>query len=373
MKLAGKSRQWRPYLFAFLNLAIIHTARNDTAAARELLAGFNQSETSLPDDAQSQSARIIADGLQLLVDGKTLQAAEVFENLSSNNYKDELQNRELQYCAAGMCADMYDVAGLSNRADSMLLGCAREIDSIGNAGNRRWIASLMSDRYARRGDSASAEAWKLRMYRAKDELYRLGSLTGNDGLEFMSRMRKIQEEISAQRAQKRKVYLIVTVMSVAMAILMLLAALYVIRLKRRRRQIQELYRNAMEEIEMRREASVKEVDAELIRRISDVMENSPSVMSVDFSLANLAKEVGSNTAYVSHALNSGFGQSFSVLVARRRVDEACMMLRNRGNDNLTIEAIAEKVGIKSRSNFTATFKRIVGITPAEFRNASRNR
>ena len=63
---------------------------------------------------------------------------------------------------------------------------------------------------------------------------------------------------------------------------------------------------------------------------------------------------------------------FPALLAETRVREA--MRRLDGSDtqyaNLTIEAIGESVGFKSRSTFSTAFKRVTGLTPNDYRRIS---
>ena len=186
-------------------------------------------------------------------------------------------------------------------------------------------------------------------------------------------MRAIQDDIAAERAHKKKMSAVIIFLSIFFASAFLLLSLYARRAYKRRRHVQKLYQEVITAVNSRRESSDNEIDPALMRNIRQILDNSPSVLKADFSLTTLARETGSNTTYVSNAINSGFGQSFSTLVAKRRIDEACIMLQSREFDNLTVEAIAEKVGIKSRSNFSALFKKIAGMTPTEFRNASKKR
>ena len=41
------------------------------------------------------------------------------------------------------------------------------------------------------------------------------------------------------------------------------------------------------------------------------------------------------------------------------------------NSNLSIEGVATEVGIRSRSNFTALFKKFTGLTPTQFARQTR--
>ncbi len=68
--------------------------------------------------------------------------------------------------------------------------------------------------------------------------------------------------------------------------------------------------------------------------------------------------------------NACFNQNFYSVLCQRRIAEAVRILSTRSFDNLTIEAVAEMVGIKSRSNFSALFKKSTGMSPSEFRKMS---
>ena len=105
----------------------------------------------------------------------------------------------------------------------------------------------------------------------------------------------------------------------------------------------------------------------LIYRIQEVLNTPETICQTDFSLAKLAKLVGSNTAYVSQVINEKTGQTFSIVVGKYRIKEACRRLNDTKNyGHVTIESISEGVGFKSRSTFIAAFKRQIGLTPSEY-------
>ena len=372
MEMSEKNGEWRSYMFAFHNLATIYAARADKTATKTLLGSYIRTKAFRQGSTIALYSDEVARGLGLWTAGFPLKGAEVFSKLASTDILEELQNQKLQYSALGLCADMYDAAGLTSKADSVLAECAHRIESAGDAESRKWISSVLYQRYNERGDSTLSSEWEMKLYRARDEIYNQSTLTGFKGLEFISRMRGIQREAAKEREQKKRMQTTLAVLGVLTAIALILLSLYIRHLSKRRRQTLSLYREAMEQIALRRNTVRKDIDPDLIRRITDTIANSESVLQPDFSLDILAREVGSNTSYVSHALNTNFGQSFSMLVARRRIDEACLLLGSRQYDKLTVEAIAEKVGIRSRSNFTSSFKRITGMTPGEFRAASQS-
>ncbi|MEZ4399964.1 MAG: AraC family transcriptional regulator [Kofleriaceae bacterium] len=83
----------------------------------------------------------------------------------------------------------------------------------------------------------------------------------------------------------------------------------------------------------------------------------------DLDLAELARRLGTNTRYVSRALNEGLGVSFSEFINRARVDEAKRRLRGPGE----ILAIALEVGFASKASFNRAFKLYAGCTPSAYR------
>jgi len=93
----------------------------------------------------------------------------------------------------------------------------------------------------------------------------------------------------------------------------------------------------------------------------------------DFSLAKLSKMIGSNTTYVSQVINEKYDLSFSNLLGHFRVKEACRRMDDQENyGNMTIEAISNSVGFRSRVTFLMVFKREIGMTPSEYLKAAKS-
>ena len=131
-------------------------------------------------------------------------------------------------------------------------------------------------------------------------------------------------------------------------------------------EIKELKQKLAEKGEATRQKYISS-SLDIVNKIAEVLETSTEIYSADFSLARLAELVGSNYKYVSQVINETYHQNFNALLNDYRIKEACLRLNNHEQYNsYTIEAIAESVGFKSRSNFVSTFKRITGITPSEF-------
>jgi AraC-like DNA-binding protein len=92
----------------------------------------------------------------------------------------------------------------------------------------------------------------------------------------------------------------------------------------------------------------------------------------NFTLQDLANKTTTNRTYVSQVINEKFDQNFTTLINQYRISEARRMLSNPENQNITIEAIANDVGFKSKSAFNRAFKQLSGITPSYYLKSIRS-
>ncbi|MDR2160470.1 MAG: helix-turn-helix transcriptional regulator, partial [Treponema sp.] len=82
------------------------------------------------------------------------------------------------------------------------------------------------------------------------------------------------------------------------------------------------------------------------------------------SLVNVAKKVYLSPAYLSSLITRETGKSFTDFLSEIRIKHAVDMLRDK---NLKITDIAYKVGFKEPQYFTSTFKKLMNITPRDYR------
>ena len=106
----------------------------------------------------------------------------------------------------------------------------------------------------------------------------------------------------------------------------------------------------------------------LMKDIEEVMADPANFCNPDFSLQELANAIGSNTKYVSQAINETTGDNFRAYVNGFRIREARSRLTTDVNyTQLTIQCIGESVGFRSMSNFCIAFKKITGMTPSVYK------
>jgi AraC family transcriptional regulator len=105
-------------------------------------------------------------------------------------------------------------------------------------------------------------------------------------------------------------------------------------------------------------------DSQPTTRIELVKELIHSQLQEPLPLSALAKHAGMHPVYLAQAFRKVCGCTIGEYVRRLRIEFAC---RELTDPNRTISEIAAAAGFFDQSHFTRTFKRLVGVTPAEFR------
>lgn len=107
---------------------------------------------------------------------------------------------------------------------------------------------------------------------------------------------------------------------------------------------------------------------EILCAVNEVMSRPEDFCSSGFSIDRLSRLVGYNSKYVSIVVNQRIGKTFRQWLAECRIRQACVLMTSyaREGREVSVEFIAEEVGIKSRSNFSQMFKQLTGMSPKEF-------
>jgi AraC-like DNA-binding protein len=84
----------------------------------------------------------------------------------------------------------------------------------------------------------------------------------------------------------------------------------------------------------------------------------------DLTLTEVARAVNTSTFYFCKLFKKVTGLNFTEYVSRVRIERARTLLLNR---NLRVSEIAYEVGFQSLTHFNRVFKRILGVSPTEYR------
>jgi len=99
------------------------------------------------------------------------------------------------------------------------------------------------------------------------------------------------------------------------------------------------------------------------------MEKEKLFMDSRLSIHNVSKKLNIPRQYISEVLNLHLNKSFQDFVNEYRVDAFVKNLQNDQHAHFTLFGMATEVGFSSKSSFNATFKKVKGITPTQFKNS----
>jgi len=106
--------------------------------------------------------------------------------------------------------------------------------------------------------------------------------------------------------------------------------------------------------------------ADLKMKLSAFITEQKPYLDQELTIFKLAKDLNTNTKYLSYVINKEFGQNFINFINDYRIEEVKRKLQDENSKNLTIEALAQNAGFKSKSSFNAAFKKSTGHTPSSF-------
>lgn len=111
---------------------------------------------------------------------------------------------------------------------------------------------------------------------------------------------------------------------------------------------------------------------QLIAGILQLLEKEECWLQPDFTIEKAAKQLGTNSSYLSYVVNHHLGKSFSTLLNEYRVRRACLLMENPANATYTMDYLAMQAGFSNRVTLLRQFKRMVGMAPSEYWKMARH-
>lgn len=112
---------------------------------------------------------------------------------------------------------------------------------------------------------------------------------------------------------------------------------------------------------------------QLIAGILQLLEKEECWLQPDFTIEKAAKQLGTNSSYLSYVVNHHLGKSFSTLLNEYRVRRACLLMEDPANATYTMDYLAMQAGFSNRVTLLRQFKRIVGMPPSEYWKMAKNK
>lgn len=110
-----------------------------------------------------------------------------------------------------------------------------------------------------------------------------------------------------------------------------------------------------------------ELADELYDKILGIVVVQKKYKDPNYSAKDLAKELKTNTRYLSAVVNSRFGMNYSCLLNECRIKDALHLLTDKRYKDKKIEEISAMVGFANRQSFYTAFKKYVGMMPTDYR------
>lgn len=344
--------------------AVRHNRLSDIAEEADIM-----SRTVLRDNTLAPYANVLAIALKQILDGqyhaaiKKLQQARSLLTAGSDYHRNVVNHLVL----------MSDVYSRNGETALALL----RLDSARAEAAANGIDDLIPLIYSQKATLLpdSARYYSALAALTRDSLYDVGSLVRIKDLENSVYIDELNHEAELKEERHRRRLYIIYALSGALIAIAAIGAVAVHRNRQLSQANRTLVRNS------RQEADTREIERKLRHAIPvgeeekmrvascvrDIMEGDPRIYDPDFSLEALASITGTKPKYLSTIINEVFGRNLSSLLAEARIREACQKLADPATaSSLTIDAIAESVGYRSRTHFSALFKRITGVTPSRY-------
>jgi AraC-like DNA-binding protein len=105
-------------------------------------------------------------------------------------------------------------------------------------------------------------------------------------------------------------------------------------------------------------------DSHTLQRFEHLMRDAGFYRDPDLTLDRIARRRGIPARQVSAAVNAAHGCNVSQVVNRYRVAHAQLLLRETGT---SVTEVMQESGFQTKSNFNREFRRLVGMSPSDFR------
>ena len=384
---AVKAQEWNVAVTSIYNmLEMIHNKTDFELIAPDLVRFKN---LQLTDSVEMwQCTRMFCKATEAFQAGQYQQALNYYEKMLGEAQK-ITTNR--QQCVIKAMQQKAAVLAVMRHYEEAI-SCLREVEHIAldHSMQSELIDNYraMAQVYDAMGNQKMAEQLDYKFLKARDEFIKKSHAEMVEKSRFLDEMRRVNDQVAQIQAKHERAHQLLLMMSLIAAIILIAMVLLVRSNIKQRNYIRHLYEKNVQLLDVKVSAEQpvshsvgkqedsapkyqNQLDQEskdrLFERIKNVMDDIAIICKPDFSLQQLAVQVGSNYKYVSQVVNERYGKSFKQVLNEQRVREACRILNDPNQSaHLTIEAIAANLGLNSRSNFTVTFKRITGISPSDF-------
>jgi AraC-like DNA-binding protein len=151
--------------------------------------------------------------------------------------------------------------------------------------------------------------------------------------------------------ESRNAYVVVTSLAAAVLYVILFAAI----------RLRQVF------LPVRKTAIPQDRLFKICEEVISLIEKESLFTQTDLTLQKVAERLKVKPYLISQAVNAGKGRTFPELINDYRIRKAQQMLINSNFDHFSIEAISFECGFNTPSAFYASFKKLTGLTPGEYK------
>ena len=109
---------------------------------------------------------------------------------------------------------------------------------------------------------------------------------------------------------------------------------------------------------------------EMVLKELEKFELSKDYLDSTFSIHQLAKNLNTNTSYLSSIINEKKEKTYKQYITELRINYLITILQKDSKyKKYTIQALGEEIGYTNASSFSRSFKNFTGLTPTNYLNS----
>lgn len=319
------------------------------------------------------------------------------------SYKNNNKNADIYILSNyySLMAETYFLMGKYDLALNNMEQIRQLITKYGNNDKQALMRINMEEAkyYEGMGDSTRAMEYKLKAYELKNDLSEREGFSSIQQIMFINQLDSATTMVNKLESDKEMQETIIFIVCIVTFVLLVLLSIVIVlnrRLKENHRKLYQRMVELLKQEDLQKNNKLK-IDSNIIEespipdkedetkpkyqnnvlteeqkdailsKIRQIMNDAQMICNENFGIKVLCTAIGEKQSNVSQVINERCGCNFHTLLNEYRIKEACRRINDSDIvSSLTIEAIANGVGIKSRSHFAIMFKRVVGINPSEY-------